>query len=325
MSRSILPFAVPLLIALTSCGNGCQQPPSSRRADLSAVSRDLFVSSAPLPDPSLRVVAIGDLHGDLEATHRALELAGAIDGQGRWIGGELVIVQTGDILDRGDEDREVLELFDQLVAEAPKTGGRVVSLLGNHETMNTQGSLGYVTAAAFVSFKGLPGLDLSAAWLVDFPEAERPRRAAFAPGGPYARRLARRDVVAQVNGTLFAHGGVSAAHQAYGLSRLNDETRQWLLGEAPQPDHVNGAAGGPLWSYLYSEREVSPAACEALQLALSASGARRMVIGHTVQEGGITSACDGRVWRIDVGVSKYYYGHPLQVLEIKGDQVRVLE
>ena len=51
---------------------------------------------------------------------------------------------------------------------------------------------------------------------------------------------------------------------------------------------------------------------------------RRLVIGHTVQEQGINSACDGRVWRIDVGMSKYYDGQ-VQVLELRGDVVKVLK
>ena len=38
----------------------------------------------------------------------ATELAGAVDEGLRWIGGDLVIVQLGDQLDRGDSDRVVL-------------------------------------------------------------------------------------------------------------------------------------------------------------------------------------------------------------------------
>ena len=40
-----------------------------------------------------------------------------------------------------------------------------------------------------------------------------------------------------------------------------------------------------------------------------------MVVGHTVQEKGITSACDGKLWRIDVGLAKGY-GGPIEVLEV---------
>jgi hypothetical protein len=49
-----------------------------------------------------------------------------------------------------------------------------------------------------------------------------------------------------------------------------------------------------------------------------------MVIGHTVQESGVSSACGGKVWRIDVGLSSYYGRKPAQVLEIVGDRVAPL-
>ena len=48
-----------------------------------------------------------------------------------------------------------------------------------------------------------------------------------------------------------------------------------------------------------------------------------MIVGHTVQKKGITSACGGMVWRIDVGMSTYYGGQA-QVLEIADGKVRVI-
>jgi hypothetical protein len=48
-----------------------------------------------------------------------------------------------------------------------------------------------------------------------------------------------------------------------------------------------------------------------------------MVVGHTVQRRGVNSACDGKVWRIDVGLSRYF-GGPIQALEIRGDDVTPL-
>ena len=41
-----------------------------------------------------------------------------------------------------------------------------------------------------------------------------------------------------------------------------------------------------------------------------------MVVGHTVQQQGITSACDGKLWRIDVGLAEVY-GGPIEVLEVR--------
>jgi hypothetical protein len=51
---------------------------------------------------------------------------------------------------------------------------------------------------------------------------------------------------------------------------------------------------------------------------LGALGAKRMVVGHTVQQRGITDACEGTLWRIDVGLAAYY-GGPIEVLEIAGE------
>jgi hypothetical protein len=45
--------------------------------------------------------------------------------------------------------------------------------------------------------------------------------------------------------------------------------------------------------------------CDALRRALDGiPGAERMVVGHTIQEQGINSACEERVYRIDVGMSR---------------------
>jgi hypothetical protein len=79
---------------------------------------------------------------------------------------------------------------------------------------------------------------------------------------------------------------------------------------------------GPVWTRAYSNPS-EPPDCASLARVLAEIGARRMVVGHTVQPSGISSACDGRVWRIDVGMSRAF-GGPIQVLEIAADDVRVL-
>jgi hypothetical protein len=55
--------------------------------------------------------------------------------------------------------------------------------------------------------------------------------------------------------------------------------------------------------------------CAAVAAALAALSVQRMVVGHTVQHAGITSACDGTLWRIDVGLARHY-GGPIEVLEL---------
>lgn len=41
-----------------------------------------------------RLVAIGDLHGDMNKTRRAFKVAGLIDNQDRWTGGTTTAVQV---------------------------------------------------------------------------------------------------------------------------------------------------------------------------------------------------------------------------------------
>ncbi len=75
-------------------------------------------------------MAIGDLHGDMDAARAALRLAGAVDEEGHWAGGKLTVVQTGDILDRGDDEEAILELFLRLQEGARAAGGEIYLLNG---------------------------------------------------------------------------------------------------------------------------------------------------------------------------------------------------
>ncbi|MFH1756000.1 MAG: hypothetical protein ABIA59_09880 [Candidatus Latescibacterota bacterium] len=146
--------------------------------------------------------------------------------------------------------------------------------------------------------------------------------AAFRPGGPYARLLAKRNTVLAVGDNVFVHGGVLPEHLDYGLDRLNAEIRAWLAGDAAYQEWILDRRS-PVWARHYSY-EVDDNDCDTLRTVLTRMGAKRMIVGHTVQDAGITSRCGGAVWCIDTGMSAYYGGAP-QVLEITGDSIRILK
>ena len=105
-----------------------------------------WAGAAPAPDESSKsVIAIGDVHGDFDDFVAILQHTGLIDKQHHWTGGKTTLVQVGDLLDRGPKPRDVMDLLMALEKEASKDGGRVESLLGNHEMMNIMGDLRYVT------------------------------------------------------------------------------------------------------------------------------------------------------------------------------------
>jgi hypothetical protein len=264
---------------------------------------------------------MGDLHGDLNATREALRLAGAIDDADSWIGGDLVVVQTGDVLDRGDDEEEITQLLQRLQAEARLAGGDIHLLNGNHELMNAYLDFRYVTEGGFQDFQGPSEAGPVDSLLASFEPHERSRVAAFRPGGPVARLMAQRPTALVLGSSVFVHGGVLPDHVEMGLDSMNDLVRAWLRGEAPQPEWIRGDRS-PVWTRLYS-RAPDSAACDTLAGVLQGLGVERMVVGHTVQTTGITSYCGGRVWCIDVGMAAHYGGRP-EVLEIRGGVVRSL-
>jgi hypothetical protein len=299
-----------ILLLWVSCARPASEDAAARQAHAPTTEtraapagrRHLTALAAPAAP---RIVAIGDLHGDLEATRKALRLAGAIDEHDRWVGGTLVVVQTGDVIDRGDDDRAVLDLLERLAQEAKAAGGALYTLAGNHELMNVAQDFRYVTRGSLPPFDALGG-----------------RANAFMPGGPYAKLLASRPLFMKVGDTVFVHAGILPKHVAYGLERMNDEVRAWMLGRRPVPPASVVAEDGPIWTRAYGY-DPGPTECAQLDEVLRALGAKRMVVGHTPQEAGISSACDGRVFRIDVGMSRFYGGR-VQVLDIQGDAVTPL-
>src|SRR5260370_27828118 len=64
----------------------------------------------------------------------------------------MLTVEVGCLLDRRPKPGDVMALLLAMEKEAPKDGGRVESLLGNHEMMNIMGDLRYVTPQNFASF-----------------------------------------------------------------------------------------------------------------------------------------------------------------------------
>jgi hypothetical protein len=295
-------------------------------AGLAAAPRVLDRTPAQQAAPP-RLVAIGDLHADLDQARRAFQLAGAIDQRDAWTGGPLVIVQMGDIIGRGPEDLEVLDFVLDLQARAAAAGGAVHVLLGNHEVFAARPDHRWVDPRAFAAFAGLPGLNLRHPAVRMLPAIEQARFAAMMPGGPYARRLAAFPAVLRIGDTVFAHGGVLPMWARYGIDRINADVRAWLAGQAGEPMATQGLDDGSDDDGVMWSRHLSAApeelACALADESLRLLKAQRMIVAHTVQKQ-IVSRCDRRVWAIDVGISRYY-GGDLQVLEIVGGQdVRII-
>lgn len=279
-------------------------------------------SQAPEKSAEATVYVLGDLHGDLAAAQKAMALTGATNAAGEWIGQGLTVVQTGDLIDRGPEDRAVLDWFERLVAEAPKHQSVLHLLNGNHEIMNVEGDFRYIHPDSMAAFADLADATRSQQLgIVDAPAAVQGRANAFAPGGVYAQQLAKRPAVLILGDTLFVHGGILPEHVSYGIEQINQDYAEHLREGKALPEILQPSDTSPLWTRVYSHTDQA-VDCNALQAVLTRLKLQRMVVAHTVQPH-INSACNDQVWRIDTGMSQAYQGK-IEVLKLQGSSAQVL-
>jgi hypothetical protein len=198
------------------------------------------------------IIAFADVHGgmaELRSLLHALELIGAED---NWRGGDTRLVSLGDLLDRGPDSRQVMDLLMKLEAEAPAAGGQVHLVLGNHEVMNLTGDLRYVAAAEYAAFAADEDPTERARALSDFrnarAESETPsdddaiqalfdaahppgyfgHRAAFRPTGRYGQWLLSKPQILVLEGTAFVHGGLSSHFAIEPVQQFNTRSAEEL-------------------------------------------------------------------------------------------------
>ncbi|NNC73247.1 MAG: protein-tyrosine-phosphatase [Sphingomonadaceae bacterium] len=325
-----------------------------------AVPPEVEPVSPTAPDPAprrstpSRIVAIGDLHGDHAAFRAIVEAAGLVDAAGVWIGGDAVLVQTGDVPDRGPNSLLILRDLMRLQGEAAVAGGQVVALIGNHEAMNVVGDLRYVHEGEFAVFRtdesqrlrrryyrenqemiervyrwrepALSEDQIRRLWLRETPLGGAELLMAWGPDGEIGQWLADNPAVARIDDTLFAHGGISETYSALSIAEMNARTATAIAARDGSPEAIINDPDGPLWYRGYFLRGepgelalVPPAdAAPEVDRVLAAYGARRIVVGHTPSLGGIRILLGGRLMAIDTGISAHY-GGVRSYLEINGD------
>ena len=93
-----------------------------------------------------RIIAIGDLHGDLDQTIKILLLAEIIDANTDCIANKTILIQTGDIVDRGSDSIKIYHLFLKLHHQCKSYDSLVLNQIGNHEHLNFINDFTYLNA-----------------------------------------------------------------------------------------------------------------------------------------------------------------------------------
>jgi len=201
-----------------------------------------------------RLVCVGDVHGDLWALQDFLELAGVYDrSKDIWVGGDTIVVQCGDVLDRGMEELACYELLSKLSHQAPLSGvnggGKVILLIGNHEAMNALGQFQYVYENDNLNDGSGSGSSSSNSehehkigiavddelqtpnWRIQYANNSPCRWACYEPGGLLSiSLLSNMKVAVRVGKTVCVHAGLRPSHlKDYGgIEGMNQLFRDWI-------------------------------------------------------------------------------------------------
>ena len=269
-----------------------------------------------------RIIAIGDIHGDFEVLLIALYKAKCIDLKGNWIGGKTVVIQLGDLLDRGGrgvsietnnnrEELDILQFLEEIHRNAQIYGGAVYSVLGNHELMNILGDFRYTTPNTLEGFGG-----------------SEIRKQLLQPGGKLAKQIACHTYgIIQIGDWIFVHGGILPQHiNSFSISEINSLVKNILLGNknidnlSQEEYSLLMGEQGIFWTRLLSS---SVPDCQLVNKTMATLKLNNknggIVVGHTPQDG-INGVCNKKLWKVDNGMSQAfgerYSMDKIQVLEI---------
>lgn len=288
-----------------------------------------------------RIVAIGDLHGDFDLAIKSLQIARVISIENKkikWIGGNTIVVQTGDQLDsaRGNCkcnqnecnkcnhtkmhnnekkscDIHVFKLFTKLHIAAMKHGGQVISLLGNHEVQNVLGLMDSYVSQNDIEY---------------FTTIEK-RKKKFAPSHKYAKIIGcTRLLFVIIGSNFFCHAGLvqpfidqlklpnESSYET--LNRLNVIFKKWLIdGKIDDSNKIAISAisidkNSILWTRLLGQMKANLPSndidCQKhVNPIMKMLDINSMVVGHTpqifVNGDSINSTCQKQLWRIDNALS----------------------
>ena len=269
-----------------------------------------------------RIVIIGDIHGDIRRFKDILIDAKIINKNIEWIAEpkNTIVVQMGDQVDSINRDRtledwevlpdiEMIYFTNLLHKIALSKGGRVISLIGNHELMNIIGNYSYVSQKSLNNDNSK-------------------RHDLFKPNGTLSAILSQRPIVVKIGKLLFCHAGLTLEHlnilKKYNkdISYINSIWKNFIKNNAILVEDkeifetIILGNDGILWTRDLNETE-------DLVKLLDSVGCIYTFVGHTVVDR--VKLINNRIWYTDTGISRSFGNTSFQYIDIFENQFNIKE
>jgi hypothetical protein len=231
---------------------------------------------------------------------------------------DTIVIQMGDQVDSINRDQSLEEwevlpdvemiYFTNLLNKiALSKGGRVISLIGNHELMNIIGNYSYVSQKSLNN-------------------NNHKRQELFKPGGALSAILGQRPLVVKIGQLLFCHAGLTLDHLNI-LTKYNKDVSYintiWknfiksnavLMEDKEIFDKVILDNDGILWTRDLNEGG------DIVKL-LGKLGCIYMFVGHTVVDS--VKLINNCIWYTDTGISRAFGNNSYQYIDIFEHQLNI--
>lgn len=257
--------------------------------------------------------AVGDVHGHRTEVRAALQATALVDADGKWSGGDAEVWFLGDLMDRGPDGAGVVADVMRWQQEAAESGGRVESVLGNHEVL-ALGVRRFWDAAVPSEESYDPPPSFAMSWIVNGGQVSDQERFT----DEMVEWMAQLPAMARLDDDLVLHADTTDYLRWGGdVDAVNA-----AIGQVLQCDHL--ALWWELWAgmttrYAFLDDD-GPTRARAL---LAATGGSRIVHGHSIiadlrgiqpeDVEGPWSYADGLALAVDGGI---YAGGPSLVVPL---------
>jgi len=267
-----------------------------------------------------KLIVIGDIHGDIKRFKDILLDANIINANIEWIADppNTIVIQMGDQIDSINRDigikewevladTEMLYFTNLLDKLAQSKGGRLISIIGNHEFMNVIGNYSYV------SQKSINNNHIK-------------RYEQFKPGGSLSSILSNRPIIVKIGNMLFSHAGITSNHvnilnkYSKDISYINRiwkkfvQTNTVLNEDRELFNTLLLDDQGILWTRNLDE-------IDNIKTLLKTLNCNHMFVGHTVVEG--IKNIEGVLWYTDTGISRSFGTNTYQYIVIVNDTMYI--